>query len=179
MCIRIRGIAVIVVALVLGAATTSCGARAGGHQQMSPAATSSSLSADQLSASDLHVMKFASASNPNIPDDQAQAAFDSAKDWPANVTQVERVVTDRSAALAATGSKDAVTDAAGTVVAYKLTRQFILRGISQPEGSKPITGKFAYIIVDPATSQGLDVSAGIADYDLGQAGQVTVIFPRG
>jgi len=178
MSMRIRGIAIIVVALVLGVATASCGAPAGGQQQVSPTSMFSSVVADQLSASDLHVMRFASASNPNIRDDQAQVAFDSAKAWPANVTQVERVVTDRSAALAATGSKDAVTDATGIVVAYKLVGRFILRGISQPAGSKPIAGKFAYIIVDPATSQGLDVSAGNADYDLAQAGQVAVIFPR-
>ena len=88
--IRVRGIALIVIALGLGVASTSSAA------QNSPQPNQvSSVTPEQLAASDLLTMKFAAGSNPSLSYEQAAAV----QDWPANVTRVECVISDRKDAL--------------------------------------------------------------------------------
>ncbi len=54
-----------------------------------------SVTPEQLAASDLLTMKFAAGSNPSLSYEQAAAV----QDWPANVTRVECVISDRKDAL--------------------------------------------------------------------------------
>jgi len=136
------------------------------------------ITEEQLERTDRHVRGFAAASNPSISGDEAHAAYEAADDeWSSNVVLVERVLTDRQAALRAIGRPEAAEDQR-PVVLYRITGDFVLRGMSQPKGSPEVTGRFAYVAVDPTTGEGVDMGMGNAELRIEDAGPVTVVFPR-
>ncbi len=113
-------------------------------------------SESQLTATEHTLMVVTTADNPALAPADAAAAAKVATTWPANVSKVEYIATDRASAAIAMGTPGAVSGDSSSVLLFQLTGPFAARNLPSPRGAKVSTYGYAQFIVDPTTASVID-----------------------
>lgn len=132
----------------------------------------------QLDRSTQILQRVATADDPSLGAAEAIKAAAMADTWPASVSSVKFVATDRQTALSLIGTPDAVPGDMRPVLLYLLSGTFVGRGTPRPQGASEPVSKFAQFVVDPASGTVLDFGYVDQDADLGSVGGGTSLLNR-
>ncbi len=112
----------------------------------------------QVAASAHNLMALTTLDDPDLSAAEASKAALSATTWPANVTKVEVLGTDRTHALELMGTPKAVSgNTTNSVLLYQVTGRITNASIPKPPGAPVVTLKYLQFVVDLATGRMLDI----------------------